>query len=106
MRTAKQDQIADEVEKTLQSFDHDIVLEANPFLASRIKAERESRLHECRRGFALRIGLNQAIMLFVLLVNLITVAYWYGWNSKHALQEQVVSALTSDFQVDQSQDLF
>jgi hypothetical protein len=106
MKTEMKNGIADEVDKTLQAFDDDVVLAANPFLASRIKALRSDRLQPRTRIFSLKLGLNQALMVFILLMNLITVVYWFERNSKHDLQERLVAELKNDFQVDQSQNSY
>jgi hypothetical protein len=100
---AKKNQLSEEVEKTLQSFDNDIILENNPFLLTRLKAEREKRLHERKKGFALRISLNRVLMLLILLINIITLVYNYDKNTKQNLQKTLVLELKEDFQIDQTE---
>jgi hypothetical protein len=99
-------QILEEVEKTLKSFDNDILLEENPFLLTRIMAERESRLHKPKKRLASAISFTNVIMILILLINLVTVVYYYAWNSNQILQQKLVSQLKKDFQIDQSQNNF
>ena len=101
MSTEKERQIADEVEKTLRSFDNDVILEENSFLATRIKAEMNSRLLKRNEGFPVRVNLKYVIMALVLLINLITVVHYVDWNTTHNLHEKLVSELKEDFQIDQ-----
>jgi hypothetical protein len=98
--------ILDEVEKTLHSFDKDIILEENPFLLTRIMAERENRLHKPKKRFTPAFSFTKVIMILILLINLITVVYYYSWNSNQILQQKLVSQLRKDFQIDQSQNNF
>ena len=99
----KKNQILDEVEKTLQSFDNDVILEENPFLLTRIKTERENRLHKRKKGFAFRISLSRVLMLLILLINIITLVYNYNRDTKQNLQESLVLELKEDFQIDQTE---
>jgi len=106
MSTEHERHITDEVDKTLQSFDNDVTLAENPFLASRIKAERTSRLLKRNEGFLLRINLKVVVMALILLMNLITVVHYVDWNSAQHLHEKLVSELEHDFQIEQSQNAF
>jgi len=99
----KKNQILDEVEKTLQSLDNDIILEENPFLLTRIMTERENRLHKPKKGFVFRISLSQVLMLLILLINIITLVYNYNRDTKQNLQESLVLELKEDFQIDQTE---
>jgi hypothetical protein len=99
-------QILEEVKKTLQSFDNDILLEENPFLLTRINAERENRLRKPKKRLIPVLSFTKVIMILILLINLITVVYYYSWNSNQALQQKLVSQLKKDFQIDQSQNNF
>jgi hypothetical protein len=106
MNTNKDDRIADEVERTLHSFDNDGVLNENPFLASKILAVKESHLHERVAGSVLRIGLRYVVMLLILIVNVLTVVRYFEWYRKSDLQEQLVAGLREDLQIDQSQNSY
>ena len=98
----KRDHILDEVEKTLRSFDDDPLLDENPFLLARIRAERERRLRQRREGVIPRINLKYAVVALVVVVNLVTVVHYFEWNSQHTLHEKLVSELKEDFHSDQS----
>ena len=98
--------IIEDVEKTLHSFDNDIPLEENPFLLTRIKTERENRLHESKKRLTLSISFTKVIMILILLINFITVVYYYSWNTNQIMQQKLVSQLKKDFQIDQSQNNF
>lgn len=100
------DRILDEVEKTLHTFDHDPTLEPNPFLFTRIQAEKERRVLTRGAGFARRINLKYVVMAVIVLMNLITAAHYLEWNSRYNLHERLVSELKEDFQMAQSQNSF
>jgi hypothetical protein len=104
MKTEKE--IQEEIEKTLRSFDGDRVLEANPFLLTQMKAKREDRSLGRNRGLAVHLNLRYAALALLISLNLFTALYYYEWNTKHNLQEQLVSELKEDLQVDQSQNIF
>jgi len=99
-------QLLEEVDKTLRSFDNDIVLEENPYLMTRIQVERDRRRGQRPRGLHLRISLNQALMICILLINVITVVHYLDWNRNQNLHEKLVLALKEDFQIVQVQDPF
>ncbi len=98
----KRDHIAEEVEKTLRSFDTDPPLDANPFLLARVRAERERRLRKHHEGLVPRITLKYAVMLLVVVVHVVTLVHYFEWNSRHVLYEKLVSELKEDFHSDQS----
>ena len=83
-------QIHDEVEKTIASLDDDGILPINPFLITKIQAERESRVHKHRLRFALRMNLGYIAILVILLVNLITLID-QARDSNDTLQQQLIS---------------
>jgi hypothetical protein len=96
--------ISEEVEKTLDAFDQDPILPVNPFLITRIQVEQERRIQGRKQKFALRPHLKFAVIILVVLVNLITAVYFYERNAKTTLQEQLVTDLREDLQIDQSQN--
>jgi hypothetical protein len=100
----KKNEILDEVEKTFQAFDNDIILEENPFLFTRLKTEIEYRLQKQKKSFA--TGWKQAIILIVLLINIVTLVYYYEWNIKQNSQEKLVLELRADFRIEKSQNNF
>jgi hypothetical protein len=102
----KKQRALEEVEKTLQSFDDDPVLEVNPFLTTRIQAEMNRRRQTRPAGFRLHVSLSQALVLCVLLINIITVVHYLSWSKNQMLHDRLVSALKEDAQIVQSQDPF
>lgn len=98
--------IAEEVEKTLQAFDHDPPLEPNPFLLTRIRAEMEIRAKKTAKGSAVRIGLGQVIIVFIILLNLVTLSYTIKTNADKTLQKELIQQLETDLQFDRSQTIF
>jgi|WetSurMetagenome_2_1015567.scaffolds.fasta_scaffold03284_8 hypothetical protein len=106
MSAADERHIAGEVEKTLRAFDNDVALGENPFLASRIQAEMNSRVISRTEGFRLRFNLRYAIVLLVLLINLITIVHFVDWSSTNNLHEKLVTELEDDFDIDQNQSAF
>jgi hypothetical protein len=96
----------EEVEKTLHAFDNDTPLEANPFLVTRIQQLREKRRRTRPAGLRPHISFNQALVIGVLIINIVTVIHYLDWNKNHNLQDKLVLALKQDFQIDQSQDPF
>ncbi|MDR3593256.1 hypothetical protein [Clostridium sp.] len=101
-----ENKILEEVEKTLQSFDNDVVLEGNPFLLTRIKAAIGDRLHKRKKGFSFKVSFTKVIITLILLINAVTLVYYYDWNSQKTLQQKLVSELKTDFHIDQSQNNF
>jgi hypothetical protein len=101
----RKSQISDEVEKTLQAYDGDIILEDNPFLLTRIQAGREYRSSRRKISSAPRISLSQILMLFIILINLVTFTYNFQVKAHQNLQENLVTELETDLHVDQSLDL-
>jgi hypothetical protein len=106
MKTDKDCRVADEVDKTMQAFDDDAPIASNPFLASRIRFLHSSRSRDKGRVLLIRLSLNQVLMIVVLLMNLITAAYWIDRHTEQKLQERLVSELKNDFQIDQSQNSY
>jgi hypothetical protein len=92
------EKIRQEVEETLRAYDRDPVLEANPYLMSRIAAARgASRPRRLLPVMALKI----IAMILLLLMNLVTVVM-YRVRAGQNLTDQVVTQLQIDFQMDQS----
>jgi cytochrome c-type biogenesis protein CcmH/NrfG len=105
-RMENEEKIREEVEKTLRAFDDERILEPNPFLYARIKAEQESRSRRSSNGIPARISLNFVVVMIVFLVNLFTALYYFEGKKEQDLQEKLVSELKEDLQIDQSQNLF
>ena len=95
--------VSEEVEKTLQAFDNEVILEANPFLLTSIQAKRQSRGNQ---GFALKINLKSIALALLVIMNLATAVYYYEWNTKKNLHERLVSNLKEELKIDQSHNIF
>ena len=103
---ANKQRALEEVDNTLQSFDNDVILEANPFLFTRIQAERDRRRQKQPTAGRLHLSLSQVLVFCLLLINLITVVHYLDWNKDQNLHDKLVLALKEDFQIVQSQDPF
>lgn len=95
--------IAEEVDKTLASFDVDLNQEINPFLITRIRAARSQRMSETKKGLSFAFGLNQILIVFILLINMVTVLYYVDQSAKYSQREELVAELKAEYQIDQSQ---
>ncbi len=100
-----QERIHEEAEKTLDSLDADGVLEENPYLITRILAERESRLRGTKFRLASGAALRYAAFALLLLANLATV-FFIARSTRTDAGDQLVTALKQDLQIDQSQENF
>lgn len=99
-------QLYEEVEKILEAYDEDIILEANPFLLTRVKTVREQRSAARGSKTSFRLNFSRAFVLMLLIINVITIVYYLENNSKHNLQKKLVMQLKTDFQIDQTQNNF
>jgi hypothetical protein len=93
-----------EVEKTLQTYDNDILLEANPFLFTRIQALQVSRKQSRDRSLILNLNLKSLAVALLVLVNFVTAVYYYEWNIKKNFHERLVADLKEDLKIDRSQN--
>jgi hypothetical protein len=93
--------IEDEVEKTLDAYGQDPVLEVNPYLLTRIEAARKS-FREAKPARVLpRLSLGFVVIVVLLLVNLMTVVM-YELHRDRDLDARLVSQLQIDLQIDQT----
>ncbi len=99
----KKNKITEEVEKTLASFDDDIVQQINPFLITRIRAARSQRMSKAKKGLSMVFGLNQMLIIFILLINMVTVFYYVDRSAQYSQREELVSELEAEYHIDQSQ---
>ncbi len=106
MSREQEQRITEEVEKTLLAFDTDPILSENPFLWTRIRAEREERLHNRTKKIFMQYGLRTAAVLLIFLINLITIVYFYAPSEKEQTNATLASALKAEYQVEQSQNNF
>jgi hypothetical protein len=98
---AHERRIEDEVEKTLEAYGQDPILEVNPYLMTRIEAARKN-LRETRPIRLLpRVSLAFVVVVFLFLVNIITVVM-YELRTDRDLDARLVSQLQSDLQMDQT----
>jgi hypothetical protein len=93
--------IQDEVEKTIASLDQDGVLSPNPFLVTRIQAARDTRVQKHRLLFAVKMNLGYIALIVILLVNVVTLVR-HAREAHESLQQQLVSDLREELQIDQS----
>lgn len=101
----KDQRIEQEVEKTLQAFDADEVLEENPFLFTRLQAERATRSRVRKERYVFGVNLKYAAVVLLVLLNLVT-AIFYERHDQPTLQDELVSELKADFEIDQAQNNF
>ncbi len=99
-------QLLDEVEKTLEAYDEDAILEANPFLLTRIKAVQEQRIHSKKNKASFRFSFSRILVIVLLIVNVLTVVYYFENNHQQNLEKKLVLQLKSDFQIEQTQNNF
>lgn len=95
-------QLNDEIEKTLDAYSHDPVLEGNPFLASRLLAQMDGRVAPGRQK--LRLSFSHLMLLLILLLNLSTILFLFRRNAENELKAQLVLQLKQDLQIEQYQD--
>lgn len=93
------DQIREEVERTLQAFDHDLPLKPNPFLFTRIQAERVARTRDLAKPAFWQGRLRHVVIVGILLLNLITVIHYADWNAKLTTSRALVSELETEFAI-------
>lgn len=101
IKMKKEDKILEEVEKTLNSFDNDIILQPNPYLLTRIKAKRAENLRKQKTRYEFKIGFRQILIFLLIIGNFLTLVYFYETSTKQNLLENLVIELRSDFQTDQ-----
>ncbi len=100
------DHVREEVEKTLQAFDHDLPLTPNPFLFPRIQAERAGQAGAMTWAWFGHIRLKYLVMLGIVVVNLITVIHYADWNAEVTTQKALMSELKTEFSLGPTADGF
>ena len=75
------------------------ILETNPFLFTRIQAEREARVRKHKFRFALRMNLGYIVVFLILVMNLVTLIYFTQYPNDDA-RERLISDLREDLQID------
>jgi len=95
--------ILEEVEKTLNSFDHIPKLEENPFFFSRLKARIENNSITQVKEKAMGYVLKPVALVMILLINIITAVYFFKINTvAQNTQSSLVNVLSKDYQLDQT----
>ena len=90
------DQIREEVEKTLLAFDHDLPLEPNPFLFTRIQAERATHAPVTAAAFW-QVRWRHVVIAGLLIINLVTVIQFADWSTEAKNHEALVTELEREF---------
>ena len=104
--TLRENRIADEVEKTLWAFDHDPVLEPNPYLLTRIQsALRENPWPQARRMGA-RIRPGVAFMVLLIVLNLVTLSRSLTIRLHETLQQQLIRQLQTELHIEKAETIF
>jgi hypothetical protein len=93
-------QLHEEVEKTIASFDQDGSLAPNPFLVTRIQGALDARARDHGLLSALRVNLGYITIVVILMLNIITLVY-HMRRTDDGLQQQLVSDLREDLENDQ-----
>ena len=104
--TQEHKKIEEEVEKTLHAFDKDVIPEANPYLFTRIQTVRAGGSGKSKKSFSFRMGLNHVILLAIIVLNAVTIVFYFQKDAKQDVRQKLVMELKSDFQLDQSQSNF
>lgn len=104
--TLRENRIADEVEKTLQAYDHDPVLEANPFLLTRIRSDmaQTARAQPWASATAVRTGV--IFMAFIIVLNLVTLSHSLTVRFEKTVQQQLIQQLQTELHFDQAETLY
>jgi hypothetical protein len=104
--TLRENRIADEVEKTLQAYSHDPVLEPNPFLLSRIQSALAENSSAEARGAAARILAGVSFMVVIILLNLMTLSHSLTARHQESLRQQLIQQLETELHFDQTETIF
>ncbi len=96
----------EEVEKTLEAYDNDTVLEANPFLYTRLKAAMEGKEPARKRSLPFSVVINPALIILLLLINVLTIFYVYTKEADASLRARLVTEMKSEFQIEQTETNF
>ena len=99
----KEDKIREEVEKTVNAFDHMEKIEGNPYLFSRIQFELESNLTK-KKSYSLKGEFLRPVILFLILImNVFTVIFFFNSKSETSSAKQTYfSAISSEYSIDGS----
>jgi hypothetical protein len=98
--------IAEEVEKTLQAYDNDPLLQPSPYLLTRIKAGMKKGRRNNAEAQEGRIRPALVMILFIILLNIITLSYSLQMNAHETLQQALIQQLETEMQFDRSVSIF
>jgi hypothetical protein len=95
--------ISEEVEKTLNAFDHINYLDENPYLFTRLQAEIERSEIKGKRYLKEGI-LRPAILLITIVINILTAIYFIDSGSQNsaATRQQYLSKISSEYTLSHS----
>jgi hypothetical protein len=94
----REKQILEQVDKTLQALDHLPRLEANPFLFTRIQTALAADNRSTTTSLVKKIDLKTVIFSLLIIFNLVTAFYYFQDRRRHEGKEQLISALSSDYE--------
>jgi hypothetical protein len=108
----KQEQIAQEVMKTLQCFEHRESIECSPFFSTRVLArirrlEEEKRVRSLRKVFSLSY-LRPALLILIVVLNIVSAIMIFQGSRDHIdVRGQYLTAFANEYGLNQQQyDLF
>ncbi|MFZ4621611.1 MAG: hypothetical protein ACOYNS_13705 [Bacteroidota bacterium] len=93
-----------ETERTLHAYDNDPVLSGDLGLASRIIERSKARPASTGWSAVRRIEFGMAAVIVMLLLNIITVIYVSGGFHRNVIRQDVITQLSSEYDIDQSQN--
>jgi hypothetical protein len=88
--------ILDQVEKTMQAFDHMPKLESDPYFFTRLQATRASKEAPGIIFILKNINLKPLALSFIIILNILTALYVFAEKDK-SLKDQLVSSLSQDY---------
>lgn len=92
----REKKILAQVEKTLQALDELPKLEANPFLYTRLKVAMTTETESWTLNGRLQV--KSIVFSLLIIFNLLTAIYFYQGYRQSDNQQQLISALSSDYE--------
>lgn len=99
----KEEQILEEVEKTLSAIDSLPKLEANPFLFTRIKARIKNESIKHASKVKTDFVLKPVTLALILVINIITAVYFIGFGSNSTSNTSLVDTMKQEYGITQIQ---
>lgn len=99
----KEEQILEEVEKTLSAIEALPKIDVNPFLYTRLKARIEKE--QIQHGGAVKTDfvLKPVTLALILIINIVTTVYFFGFGSSSKTEVSVVDTMKQEYGVTQIQ---